>query len=155
MAGGRSLAEVARSAMSGITCFRRSRFNQCRLAPSNQIPWILRTQYIDVKATGETGADLLGHEVYIAKCAQCHGAARRGSFEWEGTGDAFIPALSGVTILRERRSLESAAEFRARHETVTVDPSVTAAELKKLYAYFAALDRRSDTERSFSLNSFW
>jgi len=123
--------------------------------PSNQVPWIVRTHYTDVKATARTGADLPGDALYGAKCAQCHGPSRRGSYEWEGAGDAYVPALTGITVLRSRERLESKGFFDEEHQGVRIGSDVSAAELQTLYAYFASLDRRADEQRSFALSAFW
>ncbi|AMW04147.1 PQQ-binding-like beta-propeller repeat protein [Gemmatimonas phototrophica] len=123
--------------------------------PSNELPWVIRTQYTDIKATATTGADLPGHDVYNRMCAQCHGVSRRGSFEWEGAGDAYLPALSGITALRRREQLESQAYFREQHAGTTVSIVPTGPQLQTLYAYFSALDKRSDAQRSFALSAFW
>lgn len=123
--------------------------------PSNQIPWIVRTEYTDVKAAANSGTDLAGHAVYKAKCAQCHGVSRRGSFEWEGAGDAYFPALTGITLLRTREQLESVAYFNEQHEGTKISTVPGMDELRTLHEYFAALDRRSDQQRSFALNAFW
>jgi quinoprotein glucose dehydrogenase len=122
--------------------------------PSNQIPWLIRTQYADVKATAKSGADVPGDALYKGKCAQCHGQARGGSYQWEGDGDGYVPALTGITVIRRRDQLESAAYFAEQHEGSEAG-AVTPEELKTLYAYFAALDKRSDAQRSFALNAFW
>jgi quinoprotein glucose dehydrogenase len=122
--------------------------------PSNQIPWLIRTQYADVKATAKSGADVPGDALYKGKCAQCHGQARGGSYQWEGDGDGYVPALTGITVIRRRDQLESAAYFSEQHEGSEAG-AVTPEELKSLYAYFAALDKRSDAQRSFALNAFW
>ena len=123
--------------------------------PSNQIPWIVRTEYTDVNATAKSGADLAGHALYNTKCARCHGVARRGSFEWEGAGDAYFPALTGITLLRSKELLKSVAYFNEHHEGIKVGPAVGVDELRTLQEYFAALDKRSDQQRSFALNAFW
>lgn len=123
--------------------------------PSNQVPWVIRTQYTDLKATAKSGADVTGDALYQAKCASCHAASRRGSFQWEGEGDAFFPALTGITALRRRGLLESSAFFAERHEGLAVRSAVSEQDLKTLYRYFAELDRRSDQQRSFALSAFW
>ncbi len=123
--------------------------------PSNQVPWVVRTEYTDLKATPESGADLAGHALYKAKCAQCHGGARRGSYQWEGDGDAYFPAMTGITALRTKEQLRSVAYFNERHEGTTIGSAVDAKDLAALQEYFATLDRRSDVQRSFALNAFW
>jgi quinoprotein glucose dehydrogenase len=123
--------------------------------PSNRMPWLIRAQYVDVKASAATGVDVPGHSLYRAKCAQCHGESRQGSYEWEGAGDAYHPALTGITFLRKRELLESAASFAAQHEGAKVASAVTADELKLLYGYFATLDQQGEARRSFVLSAFW
>lgn len=123
--------------------------------PSNQVPWVIRTQYTDVKATAKSGAGLEGDSLYRGKCASCHGAARRGSFEWEGMGDAYFPALTGITVLRRQAELESTVSFGRQHEGVRLASAVSGDDLKILYGYFAELDKRADKQRTFALNAFW
>lgn len=122
--------------------------------PSNQIPWVIRTQYADIKATARSGADLPADRLYQSKCAQCHGQARGGSYEWEGTGDGYFPALTGITLLRSRKQLESAAYFQQQHDGSKAEQA-SAEDLQALYWYFETLDRRADSQRSFALNAFW
>ncbi|MCA2982479.1 PQQ-binding-like beta-propeller repeat protein [Gemmatimonas sp.] len=123
--------------------------------PSSQVPWVIRVQYADVKATSKSGADLPGDALYQSTCASCHGASRSGSFEWEGAGDGYVPSLVGITFLRRREQLESAASFAEQHEGAGNRPAVTATQLRQLYDYFAALDQRTDRQRAFSLSAFW
>ena len=123
--------------------------------PSNRIPWLIRMAYADTRATAESGSGLDGDRVYKAKCARCHGSARGGSFEWEGSGDAYFPSLTGITVLREKQALVSTATFKLQHEGLTLDAAVTPDDLQVLYAYFSTLDKRSDAQRSFTIQAFW
>jgi quinoprotein glucose dehydrogenase len=123
--------------------------------PSSQFPWVIRVEYADIKANAKSGADLAGDARYQADCAGCHGTSRRGSAEWAATGDAYMPALTGITVFRRQDQLQSTTYFREQHAGVAVDSRVDAATLDTLYRYFRELDRRSDQQRSFVFNAFF
>jgi len=123
--------------------------------PSMQYPWILRAPYLDLKSTAETVASVPGNALYQAECASCHKPAGEGWYEKEFVGDAFYPVLNGITFLRERKTLISKAEFDINHQSVKLKRDITPAELETLHAYFLALDRRSDRERTFAISPYW
>lgn len=123
--------------------------------PSNQLPWLIRANYMDLNATAETGAGLPGNALYQSRCASCHRADRAGAFEDERRGDAYVPALTGVTLLRDRQALLSVPQFDGTHAHLAPRVAVNAQELATLYGYFDALDRASDRDRSFAIQAFW
>lgn len=123
--------------------------------PSNQIPWIIRTGYVDANATAESAAAIPGDSLYQRKCATCHKPNRAGSYEAEYTGDAYFPTLTGITLLRDREALTSPAQFAEEHGAANLDQMPTSSELEKLFEYFAVLDKASDQRRSLSLRAFW
>lgn len=123
--------------------------------PSNELPWLIRANYMDIKATVETGAMLPGDSLYQAKCATCHQPDRSGSFQSERRGDDYFPALTGVTLLRERQALVSRQWYEEMHSHLARHAPVTDQELETLYAYFDALDRISDKEKSFAYQPMW
>lgn len=121
--------------------------------PSNQIPWLIRLNLQDTQATAESAATVPGNTLYQARCASCHGSARQGKWDGEREGDTYHPSLVGVSFLRERSALESVAAFALAHRYAGVESN--AAELQQLFGYFAALDRDSDTKRSFMIDPYW
>lgn len=123
--------------------------------PSNQIAWLVRTEYADVRANASSGAGLEGDSLYQADCARCHGASRRGASEWASSGDSYFPALTGITAIRAKQQLQSVDHFRESHEGIAPTMNVDARRLDLLYRYFLQLDRRSDEQRSFVINSFF
>jgi quinoprotein glucose dehydrogenase len=123
--------------------------------PSNQLPWIIRVSYQDL-ATGARSAEKVpGNSLYQARCAACHGPDRAGLGEDEREGDAYYPALTGITILRDRQALVSKPGFDETHKAMRLDKDVTPKELETLFEYFSILDRLSDRERSLAVRPFW
>lgn len=123
--------------------------------PSNQVPWLIRTAYVDANATKEAAAAVAGDALYQSACAECHKSNRAGSYETEFSGDGYVPALTGITFLRDRAVLTSVAAFREQHLDTVVGREPTASELGTLFEYFLNLDRASDRQRSFSVRAFW
>ena len=50
--------------------------------PSNQLPWFVRSHYLNTQATPESVAKVAGHDRYAAACAGCHGATGEGKVAW-------------------------------------------------------------------------
>jgi quinoprotein glucose dehydrogenase len=123
--------------------------------PSNRIPWIIRAEYRDDKAYKKPGEKIPGDSLYQAKCAACHKETRAGARESEHSGDAYFPALTGITLLRSRDALISKSEFDENHRRVKLDQEITAGELEILFDYFSRLDKIADHERSFSIRAYW
>jgi quinoprotein glucose dehydrogenase len=123
--------------------------------PSNQVPWLIRAGYVDANATREAAATVPGDALYQGACAECHKPNRAGSYETEFSGDGYVPALTGITFLRDRATLTSLETFRTRHADVRMGREPTASELAALFDYFTDLDRTSDRQRSFSVRAFW
>jgi quinoprotein glucose dehydrogenase len=96
-----------------------------------------------------------GNDLYQAKCAECHKADRSGSYQTERQGDAYFPALTGITILRDRQTLVSKQAFEETHDRVKLDFTATSQELETLYGYLSALDQVSDRERTFAIQPVW
>lgn len=123
--------------------------------PSNQVPWIIRAEYMDAKATAQLAETIPGNALYQANCAGCHGPERGGFHEIEYSGDAYLPALTGITLLRDKGTLTSRSEFDENHRRVKLGRETTAAELEILFEYFSSLDKIADRERSFSIRAYW
>jgi quinoprotein glucose dehydrogenase len=123
--------------------------------PSNQLPWIIRVSYQDLKTDAESASKVPGNSLYQAECAGCHKPDRAGAAEGESEGDAYYPALTGITILRDRRALVSKSAFDETHGGVRLDKEITSKKLEALFEYFSRLDQVSDQERSFALQPLW
>lgn len=123
--------------------------------PSNQVPWIIRADYADAKATAKLAETIPGNPLYQANCAGCHRPDRAGSYEIEYYGDAYFPALTGITLLRDKGTLTSKSEFDENHRRVKLNRETTAGEIEILFEYFSRLDKIADRERSFSIRAFW
>lgn len=123
--------------------------------PSNEFPWIIRAHYMDTSATSAMAEAIPGNKLYQSKCANCHKPDRSGSYETEREGDAYFPALTGITLLRPKESLTSKAWFIQAHLGIEKVSKIESAELMLLYGYFDNLDRRSDRDRAFSYQAYW
>jgi len=123
--------------------------------PSNQLPWLIRVNYMDLKASAETGAKMSGNDLYQVKCAACHKADRSGSYHTERQGDAYFPALTGVTILRDRQTLVSKPAFEEKHSQSRLGYTITSEELDLLFEYLSSLDKTSDREKTFAVQAMW
>lgn len=123
--------------------------------PSNQVPWLIRAGYVDANATKEAAAAVPGDALYQSTCAECHKPNRAGSYETEFSGDGYVPALTGITFLRDRAALTSPQAFRTQHIDAKVRREPSGSELAALFDYFTTLDRTSDRQRSFSVRAFW
>ena len=123
--------------------------------PSNQLPWIIRVNYMDLKATAESGAKVAGNDLYQSRCAKCHKADRSGSYHNERLGDAYFPALTGVTILRDKQTLVAKPAFDRTHDRAKLDFTITPQELETLFGYLSALDKTSDREKTFAVQAMW
>lgn len=123
--------------------------------PSSQFPWIIRAPYLDLKSTADTVADVPGNALYQSECAGCHKPAGEGWYEKEFVGDKHYSVLNGITFLRDRKTLVSKAEFDRNHQGEKLKRDITTADLETLYTYFSALDKRSDSERSFAISPYW
>jgi len=123
--------------------------------PSNQLPWIIRVNYQDLISTAVSAEKVPGNSLYQTKCAGCHTPDRAGFAEGEREGDAYYPALTGITILRDRETLTSKPVFDENHRGVKLNEEITSQELKTLFEYFVNLDKISDRQRSFAVQPFW
>ena len=123
--------------------------------PSNEFPWLIRSELQDEKATPQEGERQPANALYQKQCSSCHGAARNGRYQIESEGDLYYPALTGITYTRERQDLVSTERFRRRHEMTSFAGKNPPADLEALYDYFRALDQISDKRRSFKFHSYW
>lgn len=123
--------------------------------PSNQVPWIIRAGYVDANATAQSAAAVAGDSLYQAKCAGCHKPNRAGAYDTEFSGDGYVPALTGITLLRERDILTSRPAFQDAHRDTSFEGAIAAEELGQLFEYLSTLDKISDRQRSFSVRAYW
>ena len=70
------------------------------VVPSNRVPWILRSKFIDTTKDSVSRKLAPSNATYQLKCAQCHGTSLAGRSENEFVGDLYYPALIGITKKR-------------------------------------------------------
>ena len=123
--------------------------------PSNELPWFVRAHYLDTKSTLESVSKIPGNALYQSECAGCHKPTGEGAYETEREGDAHYPVLNGITVLRDKKTLTSMAEFDLQHQAVKLKRPITQPDLDTLYDYFSAIDKVADRDRAFTITGFW
>ncbi len=82
-----------------------------------------------------------GSDLYINKCASCHGIARQGFYENEFFGDGYAPSLVGITLTKRKKSIRSLKEFFYNHKYTTTKIELNQKSLNEIRDYFVALDK--------------
>lgn len=121
--------------------------------PSNQVPWIIRAEYHDMKADPRTSAALPGDALYQSKCARCHGPDRNGSGSATTVGENGYPSLAGVTFIKSSGELLSKDGFEKAHEPYRT--LATVGDLKELFGYFQRLDAIADKAGALASRAWW
>ena len=122
------------------------------IVPTNHYPWIIRTFYnccskknvSEVKRKFDLSlrniTNLKGFIVYQQKCKSCHGKRKNGLYEYEFTGDKYIPSLNGVSTFKKFQSLKNKDTFNYSHKyipKIDVDDD----DLRALRKYFIKRDK--------------
>lgn len=83
--------------------------------PVNRIPWVVRLHSIN-----DSSVDVRGlaskSELYVTKCARCHGASLEGKIYSEHLGDLYYPSLIGITKKRDLGQISSLEGFLSNHK---------------------------------------
>ena len=92
---------------------------------------------------------------YKQNCQSCHGPARRGFHENEGTGDKYFPPLVGVTLTKKRTFIEDYKEIKTLHLNSDISYEISADEHKEIFDSFHRYDSRLKKMGLLSSRGFW
>lgn len=83
--------------------------------PVNRVPWVVRLHSINYSSFDVRGS-ASRNEVYVNKCASCHGDSLEGKIYSEHLGDLYYPSLVGITKKRSLGEISSLEIFLSNHK---------------------------------------
>ena len=131
------------------------------IVPSNRVPWILRSKYIDTTKDSVSRNLAETNATYQLKCAECHGTTLAGRSQNEFVGDLYYPALIGITKKRAFDEWGPPDRLAYLHEHALLpegrplEISLSDSELTSLSDLFKSVDSALEERGGLTLTGFW
>lgn len=127
--------------------------NGILFVPSSQKPFIIRAEYVDLKANSRKSNHLDGYEEYKEFCSSCHGDNRIGKSKNHKLQENFVPSLVGLTFIEAYKNFNLEDFYNKYHENS--NHGINDSQLLKVYEYLKKLDLDANNEKVISMRGYW
>lgn len=99
---------------------------------------------------------ILGNnEIYLSKCASCHGVAGQGFVESESFGDKYYPPLSGITLNDKVKNIKSLSALEYAHKYEMEFVKLKQNEFESLSSFLIRRDKFLNNLNLLAISGRW